>query len=71
MEKTFEPELISGLELDLTAVRPWDVSAVTDPGAFKDCRFYKPTTRQKLFWARVRIIKAMKGAVRKLLGKRR
>ena len=70
MEKTFNPKLISGLELDLTAVRPWDVSAVTDPGAFRDCRFYKPTTRQRLFWARFRIRKAMKDAVKKLLGER-
>lgn len=71
MEKTFKPKFISGLELDLTAVSPWDVSAVTDPGAFRGCRFYKPTTRQRLFWARFRVRKAMKGAVRKLLGERR
>lgn len=71
MEKTFEPKLISGLELDLTAVRPWDVSAVTDPGAFRECRFYKPTIRQRLFWARFRAGKALKGIVCRLFGKKR
>lgn len=71
MEKTFESELISGLKLDLTAVRLWDVSAVTAPGAFRRCRFYKPTIRQRLFWARFRIRKAMKGIVYRLFGKKR
>lgn len=59
------------LSLDTSTFEPWDLSGVTDPQVFKDCRFYKPTIRQRLFWAKFRVRKAMKGAVRKLCGKRR